>query len=181
MVNDNHQPPLQPLPEGSYCRQPHVELKFLNIVRISAIRDNVHHFPLMPQLNSSDTTYATRWTSMLSNFFYVKITWLNASTNQCGDIYTSDECLLWASQIWNRSCASRCIIDVSRDLIVKTIHEIDGTVQNTFETIKTKQTIMKGTSPISSLQWQNTSVRCCDDAITWMNGWKNHRLFQMYR
>jgi len=35
-----------------------------------------------------------------------------------------------------RSCTSLCIIDVSRDLIVKNIPEIDGTVQKTIKTIK---------------------------------------------
>jgi len=37
---------------------------------------------------------------------------------------------------YNGSCASLCIIDDSRDEIVKNIIEINGTVQKTIETIK---------------------------------------------
>jgi len=36
----------------------------------------------------------------------------------------------------NGSCASLCIIDVSRDKLVKNILEINGTVQKTVEKIK---------------------------------------------
>jgi len=49
----------------------------------------------------------------------------------------------------NGSCASLCIIDVSRDLIVKNILEIDRTVQKTIKTIKILRTNMKEISAIN--------------------------------
>jgi len=53
----------------------------------------------------------------------------------------------------NGSCASLCIIDVSRDKIVKNILEINATVQKTVKTIEICMTNVKETSAMNQLKW----------------------------
>ena len=52
----------------------------------------------------------------------------------------------------NGSCASLCIIDVSRDKIVKNILEINATVQKTVKTIEICMTNVKETSAMNQLK-----------------------------
>jgi len=51
-------------------------------------------------------------------------------------IYRNLMCLLWVFNFYYGSCASLCIIDVSRDQIVKNILEINGTVEKSVERIQ---------------------------------------------
>jgi len=73
----------------------------------------------------------------------------------------------------NRSCASLCIIHVSRDQIVKNIFETNRTVQKTVETIEILTTNVNKPSAMNLLEWQYTVLRCRDKAITSLND-SNH-------
>jgi len=53
IVEERHQPPMQPLHDGSYCRKPLVGVGTPDIVPISAIEGAVHLLPLTPQPDSS--------------------------------------------------------------------------------------------------------------------------------
>ena len=53
----------------------------------------------------------------------------------------------------NGSCASLCIIDVSRDKIVENILEINATVQKTVKTMEICMTNVKETSAMNQLKW----------------------------
>ena len=69
----------------------------------------------------------------------------------------------------NGSCASLCIINVSRDWIVNNIVGINRTVQKTDEMNKILKTKVEKTSAIIWLKWLSTVLRCHDYMITILN------------
>ena len=71
------------------------------------------------------------------------------------------------------SCASLCIIAVSRDWIVNNVLEINGTDQKTVKTIKILRTNMRETSTVNWLQWLNRFLKYPDNPITSLNSSKH--------
>jgi len=53
IVEERHQPPMEPLHIGSYCRKPLFCVRTMYIVSISAIEGAIYLLPLMPQPDSS--------------------------------------------------------------------------------------------------------------------------------
>jgi len=79
------------------------------------------------------------------------------------------------------SCASLCIIDVSKDAIVKNILEINGTVQKTVETIIILRTNLKETSTVNHQKWINKFLKCRENAISSLNASKHGGRTQITR
>jgi len=135
IVEERHQPLMQLLYDGSYsCKPPFCD-GTTYIVLISTIQGAVHLLLPTPQPDNWWWYLSNTIDLNAFNLFYMYIVRLDAWSNRCSDrnlmsVYSG--CLNFC----NGSCASLCIINVSRDWIVKNILEINGTVQNTIETIK---------------------------------------------
>jgi len=86
IVVERHQPPMQPMHDGSYCDKPLFGVRTTSIVRISTIQEVVHLLPLRLQPDSSRWYLSNTINLNAFNLFYMYIIWLNAWSNHCSDI-----------------------------------------------------------------------------------------------
>jgi len=98
IVEDRHQPPMQPLSNGTYCHMPPFGVGMKYIVPICAMLGAVHLLHLTPQPDCmwwylSDMIYLNAF-----NSFYMWIIQFDAWSNHCIDISKSHQSVLWVSK-----------------------------------------------------------------------------------
>jgi len=86
IVEERHQPPMQPLHDGSYRCKPRFGIATTYIVPISTIQGAVHHLPLRPQRDSSRWYLSNTIDLNAFNLFYMWIIRLDAWSYRCSDI-----------------------------------------------------------------------------------------------
>jgi len=86
IVEERHQPPMQPLHNGSYSCKPLFGVGTTYIVSISAIQGAVHLLPLMPQPANSRWYLSNKIDFNAFNLSYMSIIRLDAWSNRCSDI-----------------------------------------------------------------------------------------------
>ena len=120
-----------------------------HIVPISTIQEVVQLLPLMPHPHSMWWNLSNTIALDGFHWYYMQILRFDTSSNRSSDILTPDQCILYVSSFCYGSCASLCIIDVSRDWIVKNIVESNERVQKTVETIKIWRNNRQETSAVN--------------------------------
>jgi len=86
IVEERHQPPMQPLHDGRYRPKPLFGVETTYIVPISAIQGAVHPLPLMLQPDSSWWYWSNTIHLNAFNLIYMWINRLDARSNRCCDI-----------------------------------------------------------------------------------------------
>ena len=136
IVKDRHQASMQPLHDRSRGRKSSVGIGTTNIVHICATQCAVH-LPLpMPQPDSMWWSLSNTIELILSVCFkwrlFNSMLEVIVAMIHWNLISVNSRCLCFC---YGR-CSSLCIINVSRDEIVKNNLKINGTVQTTVEMIK---------------------------------------------
>jgi len=131
IFKERHQPLMQPLNDGSYCCKPLFSVGITYIVLISVIQRAVYLLLLTSQLDSlqwylSNTIDLNAFNLFTCRWFHSMLEVIVAAIYS-HPISVYSGCL----DFCNGSCASLCIIDVSRDWTVKNIVQNSGTVQKT--------------------------------------------------